>query len=291
MQINQLTHLEQLGPIVGGWILQSIDSWRWSFYVCAIATAIVIVMVAILLPETYAPKLNRKERPSLREIPRALKRPLHLLATQPIIQVLAAYGAIIFGIYYLFLTTISRTFKETYGQSIGISSLHYLAMLLGFILSVGVSGKAMDKLYKKFSQDGTFPEARMPYLAASGSILPAGLLLYGWTAQYRVFWLAPDVGLFLVGTGILAPLIAIQHYTLDCYSKRGFAASAMAGMNVLRFLAGFAFPLFADGLFGELGLGWGNSVLALVAFVVGGLSVSLWWLGPLLRRKSSKVEI
>ena len=33
------------------------------------------------------------------------------------------------------------------------------------------------------------------------------------------------------------------------------------------------------------------SVLALVAFLVGGLSVSLWWLGPLLRRKSSKVEI
>jgi hypothetical protein len=38
-------------------------------------------------------------------------------------------------------------------------------------------------------------------------------------------------------------------------------------------------------------LGWGNSVLALVAFVVGGLSVSLWKFGPVLRGKSSKVEI
>jgi hypothetical protein len=164
-------------------------------------------------------------------------------------------------------------------------------MLLGFILSVGVSGKAMDGLYKKLSKNGTFPEARMPYLAASGSILPAGLLLYGWTAQHKVFWLAPDVGLFFVGIGILAPLIAIQHYILDCYSKRGFAASAMAGVNVLQFLAGFSFPLFADSLFDELGLGWGNSVLALVAFVFGGLSVSLWKLGPVLRYKSSKVEI
>jgi MFS family permease len=289
--LNQLTRYQQLGPIVGGWIVQSINSWRWSFYVCSIATAIVLVMVSIFLPETYAPKLNRKERPSLLDIPSALKRPFDLLATQPIIQVLVAYGAIIFGIYYLFLTTVSRTFTETYGQSIGISSLNYLAMLFGFILSVGVSGKAMDKLYNRLSKNGAFPEARMPYLAASGSILPAGLLLYGWTARYKVFWLAPDVGLFFVGIGILAPLIAIQHYILDCYSKRGFAASAMAGMNVLRFLAGFAFPLFADSLFEELGLGWGNSVLALVAFVVGGLSVSLWKLGPVLRRKSSKVEI
>jgi len=248
-------------------------------------------MVTALLPETYAPKLNRKKRPSLRDIPLALRRPFYLLGTQPIIQVLAAYAAIIFGIYYLFLTTISSTFRETYGQSVGISTLHYLAMLLGFVLSVLVSGKAMDKLYKKLSKNGTFPEARMPYLAASGSILPLGLLLYGWTAQYKVYWLVPDIGLLLVGAGILAPLVAIQHYILDCYSKRGFAASAMAGMNVLRFLAGFGFPLFADSLFDELGLGWGNSVLALVAFIIGGLSVSLWKLGPVLRRKSSKVEI
>jgi hypothetical protein len=55
--------------------------------------------------------------------------------------------------------------------------------------------------------------------------------------QHKVFWLALDFGLFLVGIGILVPLIAIQHYILDCYSKRG-AASAMAGVNVLQFLAG-----------------------------------------------------
>jgi hypothetical protein len=168
----------------------------------------------------------------------ALKRPFNLLGTQPIIQVLSVYSAITFGTYYLFFTTVSSTFRNTYGQSIGISSLHYLAMLLGFIPSVGVSGKAVDWLYKKLSKNGTFLEARMPYLAASGSILPARLMLYGWTAQHKVFWLAPDVGLFFVGIGILAPLIAIQHYILDCYSKRGFAALAIAGVNVLQFLAG-----------------------------------------------------
>jgi hypothetical protein len=173
-------------------------------------------VVTIFSPGTYAPKLNRKERPSLLHIPIALKRSFSLLGIQPIIQVLSVYNAIIFGTYYLFLTTVSSTFRNAYGQSIKISSLHYLAMLLGFILSVGVSGKAMDGLYNQLSKNGTFPEARMPYLAASGSILPAGLLLYGWTAQHRAFWLAPDVGLFLVGIGIMAPLIAIQHYILDC---------------------------------------------------------------------------
>ncbi|KAM0717760.1 hypothetical protein Q7P37_006092 [Cladosporium fusiforme] len=258
-----------LGPIVGGWILQSINSWRWSFYACSIATAIVIALVAISLPETYAPKLSGVKHASSAESLSYLKRPFVLIGTQPIIQVLALYAAIIFGTYYLFLTTISSTFHDHYGHSIGISTLHYLAMLLGFIVSVGLSGRMMDSVYQRLTKEGAFPEARIPYLAASGTILPAGLLLYGWTAEYKIFWVVPDIGLFLVGLGILAPLAAIQHYILDCYSKGGFAASALAGMNVLRFLAGFGFPLFADNLFESLGLGWGNSVLALVAATIG----------------------
>lgn len=201
------------------------------------------------------------------------------------------YAAIIFGTYYLFLTTISSNFEERYGHSVGISTLHYLAMLLGFISSVAISGRVMDKLYQRLTKGGVFPEARIPYLAISGTALPAGLLLYGWTAQYRFFWIVPDMGLFLVGLGILAPLAAIQHYILDCYSKQGFAASALAGMNVMRFLAGFGFPLFADNLFDGLGLGWGNSVLALAAAVSGCASVSLWKFGPTLRAKSSLVEL
>lgn len=213
-----------------------------------------------------------------------------MLGTQPIIQVLAIYAAIIFGTYYLFLTTISSTFHDRYEHTIGISTLHYLAMLLGFLLSVVLSGTLMDKLYQRLTREATFPEARIPYLAASGTALPAGLLLYGWTAEYKIFWIVPDIGLFLVGLGILAPLAAIQHYILDCYSNGGFAASALAGMNVLRFLAGFGFPLFADNLFGSLGLGWGCSVLALMAAMFGCLSVSLWTFGPALRAKSSLVE-
>ncbi|KAF2207338.1 hypothetical protein CERZMDRAFT_51371 [Cercospora zeae-maydis SCOH1-5] len=276
-----------LGPIVGGWIAQTIDSWRWSFYICAIATAVLLPVGCFGLPETYAPRLNRKIEGSLVHDLRSIYRPLLLLATQPIIQVLAAYAAVTFGVYYLFLTTIASVFENTYGQSIGIASLHYLALLFGFACSVAASGKVMDVVYKKLASENPRPEARIPYLGASGTLLPAGLLLYGWTSQKQAFWIVPDIGLFLVGSGILAPLAAIQHYILDCYAKSGYAASAMAGMNVARFLAGFGFPLFADVLFDSLGLGWGNSILALVAFVVGSFSVSLWVFGPRLRERSS----
>lgn len=141
--------------------------------------------------------------------------------------------------------------------------------------SIAATGIAMDALYCKLSKDDPFPEARLPYLGASGTFLPVGLLLYGWTTKYTVFWLVPDIGLFLIGLGILAPLSAIQHHILDCYSSQGHAASVLAAMNVVRFLAGLGFPLFADELYSTLGLGWGNSLLALIAANTGCLSVSL----------------
>lgn len=278
---------EQIGPIVGGWIAQTIDSWRWTFYICAIATAVVLAFGTFILPETYAPKLNSHSRPPVSHVFRTLGRPFLMLGTQPIIQVLAAYAAIIFGIYYIFLTTIVSVFRDDYGHSVGIASLHYIALLLGFISSVAASSTAMDALYRRLSRNGPSPEARLPYLGASGTLLPIGLLIYGWTAEYKVFWLVPDIGLFLVGLGILAPLAAIQHYLLDCYSSSGCTASALAGMNVARFLAGFGFPLFADYLYDALGLGWGDSLLALIAAVTGCLSLSLWQFGPRLREMSS----
>ncbi|KAH8664612.1 major facilitator superfamily domain-containing protein [Xylariales sp. PMI_506] len=276
-----------IGPIVGGWVAQRAETWRWLFYGCSIATALAILIGAVFLPETYAPKLNRLEKVPLSVCFQSLARPFIFLKSEPIIQVLGAYAAIIFGIFYLFITTVATVFHDSYSQSIGISSLHYLAMLLGFLVSLLASGKAMDMLYSRLTIGGEFPEARIPYLAASATFLPAGLLVYGWTAQYGKFWLAPDVGLFLVALGLVSPLAAIQHYIIDSYSKQGFAASALAAMNLARFLAGFGFPLFADEMFDSLGLGWGNSLLALVAVVTGSLSVSLWKFGPKLRARSS----
>lgn len=46
----------------------------------------------------------------------------------------------------------------------------------------------------------------------------------------------------------------------------------MAAIMVLRSLAGFGFLLFAPAMYDKLGYGWGNSVLAFVALVLGVLA-------------------
>lgn len=41
----------------------------------------------------------------------------------------------------------------------------------------------------------------MPLLMITAIFVPVGLLLYGWTANYRVFWLVPDIGIGIFGIG------------------------------------------------------------------------------------------
>jgi hypothetical protein len=45
--------------------------------------------------------------------------------------------------------------------------------------------------------------------------------------------------------------------------------TAMAAVACMRALAGFAFPLFAPKMYAALGYGWGDTLLALIAIVLG----------------------
>lgn len=75
---------------------------------------------------------------------------------------------------------------------------------------------------------------------------------------------------------------ALTAYILDEFKEYG--ASANAAVRVLSQVLGFAFPIFAPKLYGTLGYGWGNSLLAFVfiilAFPVPGC---LWLWGEKLR--------
>ena len=105
--------------------------------------------------------------------------------------------------------------------------------------------------------------------------LPAGLLLTGWSVQYRVFWLVPDIGIALIGAGTILSFQSIQSYVIDAFTLH--AASALAAVSCLRSFAGFGFPLFAPKLWDGLGYGVGGTVLAAVAVVIGCPAPWLFW--------------
>jgi multidrug resistance protein len=297
-----------IGPIAGGFISEN-TTWRWCFYATTIFTAVVQCFGFFFLQETYAPKLLEWKRDKLRKetgnmalhtefdspdrtllttIKIAMKRPFKLLATQPIVQVLACYMAYLYGLMYLMLSTFPRLWNDIYGMSVGIGSLNFISMAIGFFLGTQITAPLNDALYRRLKKGNNGvgkPEFRVPIMAPASLLVPIGLFWYGWSAQAQVHWIMPNIGACLFCAGVIIGFQCIQTYLVDSYTR--YAASAIAAATVLRSLAGFGFPLFAPAMYNALDFGWGNSVLAFIALALGvPAPFMLWKYGETLRGKS-----
>ena len=116
-------------------------------------------------------------------------------------------------------------------------------------------------------------------------LVPIGLFIYGWSAQYVTQWIVPNIGAAIFAAGVIIRFQCIQTYLIDSYLQ--FAASAISAATVLRSLAGFGFPLFAPCMYKALGDGWGNSLLGFIAIGLGlPAPFLLWTFGPKLRSRS-----
>jgi len=75
--------------------------------------------------------------------------------------------------------------------------------------------------------------------------------------------------------------VPIQLYLVDSFA---FAASAISAAALFRSLLGFAFPLFGQDMYNKLGVGIGNSLLAVLAIILGiPFPVYLYYRGEALR--------
>lgn len=60
-----------------------------------------------------------------------LQEPFRMLATQPIVQLLATYMCLLYGTMFLFLYTYTLMWDKLYHQSIQIGSLNYIFAAMG----------------------------------------------------------------------------------------------------------------------------------------------------------------
>ena len=198
--------------------------------------------------------------------------------------------AYLYGLVYLVISSFSALYTsgEYYKESTEIAGLHYIALAIGYFLGAQITSRFNDWLYsrlKKKNNGKGIPEFRVPVMIPCAIFLPVGFFWYGWSAQARLLWIMPDIGVAIVAISTICGYQAIQTYVIDSYTK--YAASAVASITFLRSIAGFAFPLFAPNLYDGLGYGWGNSLLAFVAIAIGAPAPWLFWkYGAQLRNKS-----
>lgn len=154
----------------------------------------------------YHTKNEKREKgiSTLRILARTLSRPARLLIFHPLIQVSATLSAFNYGITYVVLSTFSDLWTQKYGHSVEISGLHYIALALGELVGSQVGGGILDYFYNKAKTQDPPPEFRLPYMFPFVFVSWPMLLIYGWLAQYQIYWLAVDVFAFLMMAGMQA---------------------------------------------------------------------------------------
>jgi hypothetical protein len=127
------------------------------------------------------------------------------------------------------------------------------------------------------------PEVRLQALLPAYTLIPIGLFLYGWTAQYKVHYIVPILATVLIGIGNIAVFMCVSLYLIDAFAI--FAASALAANTVIRSIMGAVLPLAGRKMYNALGLGWGNSLLAFIGLGLLPVPWAILKWGEFLRKK------
>lgn len=297
-----------IGPVVGGVIVQH-TSWRWTFYTASLLDAVILVPSFFILEETFAPVLLRHKKKRLEEqvtgqryyieddtldqgrlevYKTAIVRPIKLLATQPIIQVMALYNAFLYGIVYLLYANFPALWTGIYHEEPQIAGLNYISLFVGALIAAELCTHAIDHIKKQLCAKNNgvhMPEFRLTVMPPATIVLAIGMFLYGWSADYKLHWIVPNIGAAAFMGSSIVCAIAVNMYIIDMYGK--FAASALAAISMLRQIFSAFLPIFAPFLYRDMGYGWGNSILGFIAFAIGLPSVILLWkFGEALRKRS-----
>lgn len=138
----------------------------------------------------------------------------------------------------------------------------------------------------KTKNDGVgLPEYRLPLAIVGAFILPLGIALYGWCAEYRLpLWLL-YVSVVWIRMALMLAFLPLMAYVVDAYGI--YSASAMTGVIVVRCLAGAFLPVVTVLVIQDLGYGWGFATLSALCLVLGFLPVVIMRYGSRCRQAAA----
>ncbi|KAI0265292.1 putative caffeine resistance protein 5 [Gloeopeniophorella convolvens] len=299
-----------LGPLVGGFAAHA-EGWRWTIWELLWLGGFTSVLLFFFFPETSSSNILFRRAQRLRKAtgnqrlrtqseieaanmkPRdiaivVLVRPFTLNFQEPIVMVLNLYIGLIYALFYLWFESFPIVFGEIYHfreQLFGLSFLGIVggafALLPPFFYYLY---KYQDKL---FDENGYMaPERRLPVAIVGSLILPVCLFWFGWTSRTSVHWIVPILGSGLFTVSGLLLFNTVLNYLADAYPH--YAASVLAGNDLIRSAFGAGFPLFGATMYHKLGVGWASTLLGLLACAFIPFTILLYYYGERIRRASKR---
>ncbi|KAI1759513.1 putative MFS transporter [Hypoxylon sp. FL1150] len=302
-----------LGPVIGGLIDQYLG-WRWIFWFLTILSGALFLILFTFLPETGrnvvgngslpAPWWNMsllayfKQRHRRRQadevdldsvkLPR--KRPNPFAALKILGEregcITLLCSSLMYGGYYVLLTTLSSELSSRFGFSSVIIGLCYLPIGIGSLSYRYTGGFLLDWNFRRHAKAGgvvisnnrqqdmdTLPiekirlQVSLPFVYLTSALVIA----YGWAMETESSLAGIEISLFFCGVFLTASLNGLNTLIIDTHIN--MPATAMAANNLCRCLVGAGAAAISSPLINRVGLGW-TSVL--VSGIWLGLSPFLW---------------
>ncbi|KAI9744476.1 MAG: hypothetical protein M1818_002005 [Claussenomyces sp. TS43310] len=285
------------GPVAGGFLGQYATTWRWTEWATLIGSGAILVLIVLFQPETFIPvllswksahlrrvtgdsryvsEIEIRADPFFKRLLNALYRPFLLLIREPIVLVFALYLTVIYVILFTFLDGYTFIFGETYGFSEGITGLAFLG------IAVGLCGASLltPLIYHLVKQDVRKIQE------SGGTHLPPEQyrsVYFGWVGPPTA---ASRIGHSLVSTvffgyGIICVFISSYQYIIDSYEM--YAASALASLTSIRYVASGAMVVAGNPFYKNLGVHWTLTILGAISTLMVPVPYALYKFGPKIR--------
>ena len=221
----------------------------------------------------------------------ALYRPFALTVREPIVILIALYLTVVYIVLFTFLDGYDYIFGRIHGTSDGITGTLFLGIAVGLCLASAIvpliSHWAKRDLTKIKAQGGDRlpPEFRLWYSMLGGApAIPISLFWMGWTSDSNISLWSPLIASVLFGYGILCVFISSYQYIIDSYEI--YAASALASVTLLRYLAAGGMVVVGIPFYENLGVHYTLTIMACISCILVPVPYVFYKYGPWIRSKS-----
>ncbi|KAK4186448.1 major facilitator superfamily domain-containing protein [Podospora australis] len=205
-------------------------------------------------------------------------RPLGLIILPPVLWA-SLVEAVTIGFLVAMTSNVEIAYEATYKFKSWQVGLCFIAALIGSIAGIPVGGKFGDVVADYFTKRNggvRDPEMRLPAMIPALITAPLSLVLYGVGIEYKLHWMCPTMGIFLLNFAIVQGTNVALVYVIDCY--RPVAGEVTLAVMGFKSLFGFLLSFYTNTWVTQSGYlnAYGTMAAISAAMLLGWIPLYFW---------------